>query len=157
MRYFPVRYDSRAVNYDHRGFIRLATVLLSIFRQRQRFLYRQNTMEIDKEQNQQPWRQSHKNSSIVITLFWIGCYKSLVGFWPITVLIPPLTWDQVRVNILFGQWYSVVRSYLTSMNETSNPSFSFFNKTFRYFYLMIISTVCSYRWKVMTALIGQVQ
>ena len=39
MRYFPVRYDSRVVNYDHRGFIRLATVLLSIFRQRQRFLY----------------------------------------------------------------------------------------------------------------------
>ena len=25
MGYFPVRYDSRVVNYDHRGFIRLAT------------------------------------------------------------------------------------------------------------------------------------
>ena len=25
MGYFPVRYDSRAVNYDRRGFIRLAT------------------------------------------------------------------------------------------------------------------------------------
>ena len=27
MGYFPVRYDSRVVNYDHRGFIRLATGL----------------------------------------------------------------------------------------------------------------------------------
>ena len=26
MGYFPVRYNSRVVNYDHRGFIRLATV-----------------------------------------------------------------------------------------------------------------------------------
>ena len=25
MGYFPVRYDSRVVNYDRRGFIRLAT------------------------------------------------------------------------------------------------------------------------------------
>ena len=25
MGYFPVRYDSRVVNYNHRGFIRLAT------------------------------------------------------------------------------------------------------------------------------------
>ena len=25
MGYFPVRYDSRVLNYDHRGFIRLAT------------------------------------------------------------------------------------------------------------------------------------
>ena len=28
MGYFPVRYDSRVVNYDHRGFIRLATGLV---------------------------------------------------------------------------------------------------------------------------------
>ena len=27
MGYFQVRYDSRVVNYDHRGFIRLATVI----------------------------------------------------------------------------------------------------------------------------------
>ena len=27
MGYFPVRYDSRVVNYDRRGFIRLATGL----------------------------------------------------------------------------------------------------------------------------------
>ena len=27
MGYFPVRYDSRVVNYDRRGFIRLATAL----------------------------------------------------------------------------------------------------------------------------------
>ena len=26
MGYFPVRYDSRVINYDRRGFIRLATV-----------------------------------------------------------------------------------------------------------------------------------
>ena len=29
MGYFQVRYDSRVVNYDHRGFIRLATGLTS--------------------------------------------------------------------------------------------------------------------------------
>ena len=28
MGYFPVRYDSRVVNYDRRGFIRLATGLV---------------------------------------------------------------------------------------------------------------------------------
>ena len=28
MEYFPVRYDSRVVNYDRRGFIRLATGLV---------------------------------------------------------------------------------------------------------------------------------
>ena len=28
MGYFQVRYDSRVVNYDHRGFIRLATGLM---------------------------------------------------------------------------------------------------------------------------------
>ena len=28
MGYFQVRYDSKIVNYDHRGFIRLATGLL---------------------------------------------------------------------------------------------------------------------------------
>ena len=28
MRYFQVRYDSRVVNYDRKGFIRLATALL---------------------------------------------------------------------------------------------------------------------------------
>ena len=30
MGYFPVRYDSRVVNYDHRGFIRLTTGTLTI-------------------------------------------------------------------------------------------------------------------------------
>ena len=31
MGYFPVRYDSSVVNYDRRGFIRLATGLLLLF------------------------------------------------------------------------------------------------------------------------------
>ena len=30
MGYFQVSYDSRGVNYDHRGFIRLATVYLHV-------------------------------------------------------------------------------------------------------------------------------
>ena len=32
MGYFQVRYDSRVVNYDHRGFIRLARVVDVIFK-----------------------------------------------------------------------------------------------------------------------------
>ena len=31
MGYFQVSYDSRVVNYDRRGFIRLATVVFSIY------------------------------------------------------------------------------------------------------------------------------
>ena len=31
MGYFQVRYDSRGVNYDRRGFIRLATGVLNVF------------------------------------------------------------------------------------------------------------------------------
>ena len=31
MGYFQVRYDSRVVNYDHRGFIRLATVVDKVY------------------------------------------------------------------------------------------------------------------------------
>ena len=47
MGYFPVRYDTRVVNYDCRGFIRLATGVISLSEPRTSFLLHLHFLPIE--------------------------------------------------------------------------------------------------------------